>query len=111
LIFALGRRIPVGTSATEKRREIDAEQERLVSGPMTEQEVRLLRDFQAFIDFAIRNGLGFARVLGAIGHDVNGIVRYGSSCKEARADGFLPAVSGHSEITTDSVGEPAESAG
>jgi len=100
----------VGTSAAEKGREIVAEPEGLVSGPMTEDEVRLLRDVQAFIDFAIRNGLGFATVLGTLGRDINGIAYHGASYKEAVERGFLPKVSRYSEITADSVGEPAESA-
>ena len=100
----------MGTSAAEQGREIVAEPERLVSGPMTEEEVRLLRDVQAFIDFAIRNGLGFATVLATLGHDINGIAYHGASYKEAIERGFLPTVSRYSEITADSVGEPAESA-
>ena len=102
----------MGTSAAEKNRGVVADEEgRLVSGPMSEAEVRLLRDVQAYIDFAIRNGLGFARVLSVLSHDIGGIgVYHGMSCEDAVARGFVPKVSGYSEITADSVGEPAEPA-
>lgn len=100
----------MATGAAEKGREITAEAERLASGPMTEAEVRLLRDMQAFIEFGLRNGLGFASVLGVLGRDITSIISHGMSYEDALSQGFLPKVSGYSEITTDSVGEPAESA-
>ena len=46
---------------------------------MTQAEVRLLRDMQAFIEFALRNGLGFAGVLGVLGRNITGIMSHGMS--------------------------------
>jgi len=100
----------VGTTAAEESRETIAGKHRVAFGPMTEEEIRFLRDVQAYIDFAIRNGLGFGTVLGDLSHDINGIALYhGFSPKEAREHGFLPMVNRYSEVTPDSVGEPAES--
>lgn len=81
-------------------------------GPMSDAEIELLRDMQAFIDFAIRNGLSFQSVAINLGHDLNGLYRYGFDLKAAVADAFLPKVTGYSQINADSVGqseEPVES--
>jgi hypothetical protein len=75
------------------------------SGPMSDAEVELLRDMQAFIDFAIRNGLSFPLVVGTLGHDVNGLQRYGYDLNTAA---FLPKVTGYSQINADSVGQSEE---
>jgi len=102
----------VETNVVERRRQIAEMAERMrkgFGGPMTETEVAMLRDVQAFIDFAIRNGLSFALVLSILGHDINGVAHHGMSYDEARSDGFLPKVTGYSEINADSVGEPLES--
>ena len=48
----------MATGAAEKGREIVAEAERSVSGAMTEAEVCLLRDMQAFIEFATPQWFG-----------------------------------------------------
>ncbi len=78
---------------------------------MTDAEVRLLRDMQAFIEFGLRNGLGFATVLSVLGHDIKEImITHDMSYENALERGFLPKVAHYSEITADSVGEPAESA-
>ena len=78
-------------------------------GPMSGAEMAFLRDVQAFIDVAIRNGLSFASVMANLGHDVNAIVtRYGFDLDTASADGFKPKVTGYSKIDADSVGEPEE---
>lgn len=58
------------------------------SGPMTEEQVLLLRDMQAFIDYCIDNGLSFHAVVGNLAHDVNGILTYQD------AKWFLPKVKG-----------------
>jgi hypothetical protein len=99
----------VGTNAAPKNQEVIAEQERLVDGPMSDVEIALLRDIQAFIEFAIRNGWGFVNVLSVLGHDVNGIVFHGANYEQALSRGFLPKVTGYSEVGADSVDEPAES--
>jgi hypothetical protein len=75
-------------------------------GPMTADEVAFLRDMQGFIDYAIRNGLNFMPVIAALGHDVNGVVRYGFDLAASEADRFKPKVTGFSNAGADAVGEP-----
>jgi hypothetical protein len=82
------------------------------SGPMSEAEIQLLRDVQAFISFAVSNGLSFPLVVGTLGHDLNGLQRYGFNVKTAEAEGFVPQVTGYSQMDANSVGqseEPVES--
>jgi len=81
---------------------------KIFTGPMSEDEIEILRDIQGMIEFAIRNGLSFAMVVSTLGHDVNGIARHGLSLKDARAHGFVPKVTGYSKYTQDAVGEPDE---
>jgi hypothetical protein len=73
---------------------------------MTPSEIELLNDLKGFIDVAIRNGLSFGVVVGTLGHDVNGLARYGFDLDKANADSFLPKVTGSARITQESVGEP-----
>jgi len=40
---------------------------------------------------------------------VNNLARYGFDMERATKDGFAPKVTGYSQITPDSVGEPEES--
>jgi hypothetical protein len=78
-------------------------------GPMSGAEIEMLRDMQAFIGFAVRNGLSFAFVMANLGHDVNALVtRYGFDLESASADGFKPKVSGYSKLDAAAVGEPEE---
>jgi hypothetical protein len=70
--------------------------------------MEVLRDMQAFIDFAIRNGLSFPFVVANLGHDVNGLARYGFDLETAGADQFKPKVTGYSNIDAGAVGEPEE---
>jgi len=78
-------------------------------GPMTPAEIELLNDMKGLIDVAVRNGLSFASVIGTLSHDVNGLARYGFDMERATKDGFSPKVTGYSQISPDSVGEPEES--
>src|SRR6266511_4198787 len=50
---------------------------RVYGGPMSQREIDLLRDLQAFIDFCIDNGLSFHSAMGTIAHDENGILAPG----------------------------------
>jgi len=102
----------VGTNTVKEDREITDDRERRFAGPMSEAEVAFLQDMKGFIDYAIRNGLGFLRVLDVLTHDVNGIVIYhGMSVEQARAQGFMPKVSrGSWGGALESVGEPPEPA-
>jgi len=95
-----------------KRREALAQHaaraQQALGGPMSEEQIRFLRDVQAFIDFAIQNGRTFASVLIALGHDANNLARYGFDLTMAEADFFTPMVAGCSELSPDDVGESPE---
>ena len=78
---------------------------------MTDDELEVLADMKAFIEFAISNGLGFLPVLGTLGHDVNGIIQHGGEMSEVKSQFFTPRVTGYSQYTPDDVGVPDESEG
>ena len=78
-------------------------------GPMSEAEIKLLRDFQGVIDFAIRNGLSFLLVLSILSHDIDGIMRHGFSLESALKQAFLPKATGWAKKNAEDVGEPDES--
>jgi hypothetical protein len=82
---------------------------KIYGGPMTPAEIELLNDMKGLIDVSVRNGLSFALVIGTLGHDVNGLARYGFDLDKATADGFLPKATGFAQVTPESVGEPEES--
>lgn len=77
-------------------------------GPMNGGELAFCRDVQGFIQFAIENGLSFAMVVSALGHDANNLARYGFSLEAAKEDAFMPKVSRYSNVSSDSVGEAEE---
>ena len=78
------------------------------AGPMTEEEVDFLRDVQGMIAFAIRNGLSFASIVAALGHDINEIARSGFDLKQAKARGFRPKVTGASKLSEEDFGGAEE---
>ncbi len=78
------------------------------SGPMKEDEVEFLRDIQAAIEFAIRNGLSFATIVGAIFHDVEEIHRNLFDLNRAKARGFLPKLAGYSKFKEEDFGGEEE---
>ncbi len=61
----------------EKAAELAEQLQKQWSGPMNEAEVALLKDVQAFIEFALRNGLTFPMVMSTLAHDVNEVARDG----------------------------------
>jgi hypothetical protein len=77
-------------------------------GPMSEEEIEFLRDAQAFIEFAIRNGLTFPIVAANLSHDFNNLLREGFKLSSANANGFHPKVSGYSKLTSEEFGESEE---
>lgn len=77
-------------------------------GPMSPAELKVLRDMQAFVDFAIRNGLSFPLVMGTLAHDVNGLARYGFDLTASKSDFFLPRVTSYAELGPEDFGEPEE---
>lgn len=98
------------TNVDDRRVSLADLPERLLNsgGPMSDAEIALMRDTQGFIEHAIRNGFTLALVLSVLQHDIDGIVRHGLSLDEARSDGFLPKVTGYSQVGADSVGQPDE---
>ena len=76
--------------------------------PMSEEQIRLLRDVQAFIDEAIESGLSFPTAVGVISHDMNNIARFGFNLEEARQACFRPQVSGYADPAENVVGEVRE---
>ena len=80
------------------------------TGPISEDERQVLEDIKAFIEFTLRNGLSFPSIVSAIGHDINGICRYGFDLAEAEKDVWCPKTRGYSKISEESVGEVEEPA-
>jgi hypothetical protein len=78
------------------------------SGPMSPEEVEFLRDTQAAIEFAIRNGLSFAMIASLLIHDLNEISREGFDLQKAKSHGFVPKASGYGQLTEDDFGESEE---
>jgi hypothetical protein len=74
------------------------------SGPLSEAEAAFLRDVQAFIAFAVRNGLTFPMVAGTLTADLNEIARDGFDYNQALARGFRPKVSGYGKLTEEDFG-------
>ncbi|MDQ3332532.1 MAG: hypothetical protein M3552_18100 [Planctomycetota bacterium] len=74
-------------------------------GLLDDDQVALLRDTQAFIEFGIRNNLNFLTIMAALGHDLNGLHRYGFDLEAAKRDAFTPKVSGYSEVSANDVGQ------
>ncbi len=96
-----------GRTIDVKKKNID-EIRKHFGGPISEDEVQLLNDMKGFIEFSLRNGISFLSVMSNLGHDINGLLRYGFDLKEAKRDGFLPKVTGFSEIDEEAVGEVEE---
>jgi hypothetical protein len=90
--------------APRKARIIEELQPRL----MSEAEAAFLRDVQAFIEFAIRNGLTFQATLNPLLSDLNEIVRDGSDLAKGLSRGFQPKVSKYAHITSEDFGESEE---
>lgn len=84
--------------------------QRSFGGPRTDAEDALLEDMKGFIDFGIRNGLSFLSIMSTLGHDINGLYRYGFDYDAARKDAFHPKVTGYARISAEDVGEAEESA-
>lgn len=70
----------------------------LFGGSMTERELNLLLDMQAFITFCIENGLSFRTAVGTIGHDVNGILAPGDMFERGI---FAPKVGGYQKVLSE----------
>lgn len=94
----------------EKEEKQIADYLRVLGGPMSEGEMKFLRSVQAFIDFALRNGLSFHATMAYLSHDWNEFARYGFDFETPIKKGFWPRVYDFSDMTSDAVGEPEEPA-
>lgn len=70
---------------------------RIYGGTMSQKEVDLLRDVQAFIDFCIDNGLSFRTAIGTIAHDANGVLAPGEMFDRGI---FAPKTAGYRKIVS-----------
>jgi len=75
---------------------------------MSEAEAAYLRDVQAFIEFAKRNGLTFQATVNPLLSDLNEIIRDGFDFGQALSRGFKPKVSKYAQITSEDFGENDE---
>ncbi len=64
-----------------------------VSGPMSEQEVAIVQDMRAFLQFCLENGISSLVAFSTLSHDAGGLLR-----QEA---GFRPKVTGYTRILDD----------
>ena len=90
--------------ATEQAEQL----RRSFAGPMSEEDLRFLRDMQGFIEFGIRNGLSFPAVAASLGHDLNEVARAGFDLGAAKRTGVALRVAGYSAVTAEMFGEAAE---
>ena len=59
-------------------------------GRMSEQEAEFLRSVQAFIEDAIRDGVGFVPVMQTLQQDIRGLARFRHNLDAARQPGKSP---------------------
>ncbi|HEX4794362.1 MAG TPA: hypothetical protein VH370_11250 [Humisphaera sp.] len=74
-------------------------------------DLEFLKDLDAILDFALRNGLTFNSVLLFIMHDIPTIAKYGSVQEAADKDFFTPKLKGWAQTNIDEVGDVIESSG
>lgn len=65
--------------------------QRMFSGPMSADQVGLIRDMEAFLEYCVDNGLSFSLAISTLAHDVNGLLT------NQDAKWFLPKVTGYAE--------------
>ena len=99
---------PVGKEAPKKPKEIAEALRKTWAGPMTEKEINFLQDVAGLINFSTRNGLSFSVVVSLLLGDLNEVARNGFDFEKTLASGFLPRVTGYSELTSDSFGDSPE---
>ena len=66
---------------------------RSYGGPLSTDQLQVLRDMQGWIEYCISNGLSLRSTVGVLSHDVNGIL--------AQVPGFSPKVSGYAKYRTE----------
>ena len=77
-------------------------------GPMTPDDMEFLRDVEAMIDFAMKNGLTFPMVVSALCSDMNDLARDGFDLQKAKSRGFVPKSLGYSKLSSDDFGDSDE---
>ena len=71
----------------------------LRSGPSASERA-FVGDMDGFLDYAMRNGLGFIAVLAILWHDIAELAAHGFSLERASQEFFLPKSSGWAERNT-----------
>ncbi|MEA2709467.1 MAG: hypothetical protein QOF78_2068 [Phycisphaerales bacterium] len=66
---------------------------RSYGGPLTPEQLQVLRDMQGWIEYCISNGLSLKSALGVLAHDVNGLV--------AEVPFLKPKVTGYAKYRTE----------
>lgn len=66
---------------------------RSYGGPLTPEQLQVLRDMQGWIDYCISNGFSLKSALGALAHDANGLL--------ADTPFLKPQVSGYAKYRTE----------
>lgn len=65
--------------------------QRAFSGPMSSDQVSLVKDIEAFLEYCVENGLSFSLAISTLAHDINGLLT------NPEAKWFVPKVSGYAE--------------
>lgn len=73
-----------------KEQELVERLKRNWAGPMSEEDVELVQDMRAFLQFCIENGLSSQMAFATLAHDVGGLLREETA--------FVPKVKGYSSI-------------
>lgn len=93
---------------SKKAEELATRLRKQFSGPMSKAEATFCQDVQAFLEFALRNGLSYAVVMSTLTQDINEIARDGFDFQRTQARGYVPKVTGYRQITEDDFGEVEE---
>ena len=62
-------------------------------GPLTPEQIQLLRDMQGWIEYSIANGFSLKSVVGVLAHDANGVLY--------DVPAFRPQVAGYGKYRTE----------
>ena len=71
-------------------------------------EREFLDDLSGLIDFSVRNGISISSLLASLTHDLVELSTYDWSLEKAKADGFLPKVTGWAKLNREPLEEMDE---
>ena len=87
-----------------KKAQIEALKRQDQGSPMNDEQISLLRDIQAFLDFCILNGLSFRSAMGVLANDVNGVLAPDDYFEKGI---FVPKVKGYARAWPETLSEIA----